>query len=237
VTGGGIAWKDRSRKAHKRCRAVCFAYWGCCWCRDGGDGCLHYHGPARFGPQCGGSRMRAGRGSRVVAGLCMFAHAGLAAELAAPMLELGCSRTHTGAPCAVWGGDTGTPANASCAVYPGEPVGWCWVDGARTQWEFCDLACRADAENPEAEFDFRDRQVFPALNVAVGQLHRPAPDVDAAIKALTQVVATGRGVVQEHWDKGGKGEVGPSTSFLAPLTSTQVVLTQGARVSTGYSQH
>jgi hypothetical protein len=75
VAGGGIAWKDRSRKARKRCRAVCFAYWGCCWCRDGGDGCLHYHGPARFGPQCGGSRMRAGRGSRVVAGLCMFAAA------------------------------------------------------------------------------------------------------------------------------------------------------------------
>ena len=147
-----------------------------------------------------------------MAGLCVLAQAGLAvAPLGWPMIELGCATTHTGAKCAAWGDDAGAPANASCAAYPGEPVGWCWTDEAHTKWQFCDQACRVIGDSPAEQFDMRDSHMFPHLHSAATHLHRRGADIDAAIKVLSTAVANARTDVQKYWET---GDVRPRTYCL-----------------------
>ncbi len=136
--------------------------------------------------------------------------------LAWPVLELGCATTHTGAKCATWGSDAGAPANASCAAYAGEPLGWCWTDDAHTRWEFCDQACREGS--PVKQFNIRDPTKFPSLHEAAGHLHRRGADVDAAIKVLSSAVASARTDVQEYWESG--GDVGSRHARSAPAGPT-----------------
>ena len=154
-----------------------------------------------------------GRRARVV-WLCLLAHAGLARELTGPMLQLPCDHTHRGESCAPWGGRD-TESEGRCAAYPGEPVGWCWVDRGHSEWQFCEQACTG-LGSAGAQWDLRDAAMFPSLNAAVAHLHRRRPDVDASVKLLSSAVAQARADVQEYWENAQKGvDVGPPANDLA----------------------
>ena len=152
-------------------------------------------------------RMRHGRGAGVGVGLCVLSHAGQCVALDWTMIELGCRGTQTARQCVAWGDAAGAPANATCALYPGEATGWCWVDAAHNEWEYCDGACRgADAESA-GDIILRDVQQSPAILRAAALMHRTEPDMAGAAKALAKVVTANRQVVEDHWSKGGKGVV------------------------------
>lgn len=148
--------------------------------------------------------------------LCLLGLPVLAVSLPGPMLELGCARTHSGAPCATWGDTAGAPPNASCAAHPGEPLPWCWTNERHTAWQFCDRGCHVNAKTAVAQFDLRDPQMFPSLNSALLHLHRQAPDIDAAIKLLSSAVAAARTDVQEHPDHGDALDVGSARRVAPP---------------------
>lgn len=159
-----------------------------------------------------GRGMVLGRRARV-AGLCLLAHAGLARELTGPMLQLTCDHTHTGKPCAAWGGRE-TAREGRCAAYAGEAVGWCWVDEGHSEWQFCEPACTG-LGSAGAQWDMRDAVMFPSLNAAVSHLHRRGPDIDASIKLLSSAVAQARTDVQEYWEG---DDVGPLANALCSAT-------------------